>query len=184
MKLIILDRDGVINEDSDEYVKSPQEWRPITRSLEAMARLHHAGYRLVIATNQSGIARGLFDFDALAAIHEKMQRLLGEFGGRVDGIFFCPHAPEDDCECRKPGTGLLLDIARRLQTDLNGVPVIGDKVSDIQAARAVGAQPILVRTGHGMDAVNQCGDLLAKVPVFDDLGAAADAIIDDDRFGV
>lgn len=178
MKLVILDRDGVINEDSDEFVKSPHEWQPIPRSLEGMARLYHAGYRLVVATNQSGIARGLFDFDALAAIHDKMQRLLGEFGGRTDGIFFCPHAPEDHCECRKPGIGLLRDIARRFQIDLSRVAVIGDKASDVQAARAGGGRPVLVRTGHGAELVDNDHGLLTGVPVFEDLGAAADAIVD------
>lgn len=178
VKLVILDRDGVINEDSDAFVKSAQEWQPIPGSLEGMARLYHAGYRLVIVTNQSGLARNLLDFDALGAIHDKLQRLLGELGGRVDGVFFCPHAPHEACGCRKPEAGLLREVSRRLQTDLTGVSFIGDKWSDVAAARAVGARPILVTTGHGRDTIAAYGDQLDGVAIFDDLGAAADAIVE------
>ena len=179
VKLIILDRDGVINEDSDAFVKSVQEWRPIPGSLEGMARLYHAGYRLVIVTNQSGLARELLGFDALGAIHDKLQRLLGELGGRVDGVFFCPHAPHEACACRKPGAGLLREVSRRFQTELTGVSFIGDKWSDVAAARTVGARPILVTTGYGRRTIAAYGDRLQDVAIFDDLGAAADAIVED-----
>lgn len=177
MKLIILDRDGVINQDSPEYVKSAQDWRPIRGSLEAIARLSHAGYRVVVATNQAGLARRLFDYDALAAMHGKFQRLLGELGGRVDGIFFCPHAPEDDCACRKPRPGLLLDIAQRYQVELDGVVMVGDSIRDVEAAQAAGATPVLVRTGNGRDTERDHGSSLAGVTVYDDLSAAVDALL-------
>ncbi len=176
MKLIILDRDGVINEDSDEYIKSPEEWRPIPGSLDAIARLNRAGYRVVVASNQSGLARGLFDMDALLAIHDKLHRNLAAAGGAVDAIFFCPHGPEDACACRKPKPGLLLDIAARLQVSLQGVLVVGDSLRDLQAAQAVGARPLLVRSGKGAGTEAQ-GKGLAGVPVFDDLAAAVDALL-------
>lgn len=176
MKLIILDRDGVINEDSDEYIKSPEEWQPIPGSLEAIARLNRAGYRVVIASNQSGLARGLFDMDTLLRIHEKLQRSLVVFGGAVDAIFFCPHGPDDHCPCRKPKPGLLLDIAARLQTDLTAVPAIGDALRDVQAARAVGARPILVRTGKGAETEAR-GEGLAGVAVYDDLATAVNVLL-------
>lgn len=176
MKLIILDRDGVINEDSDDYIKSPDEWRPIPGSLEAIVRLNRAGYRVVIASNQSGLARGLFDMDTLLRIHDKLHRSLAALGGAVDAIFFCPHAPADDCACRKPKPGLLLDIGVRLQTSLLDVPLVGDNLKDVQAARAVGARPLLVRTGKGA-AVEARGEDLVGVPVYDDLAAAVDALL-------
>ena len=176
MKLIILDRDGVINEDSDAYIKSPEEWRPIPGSLEAIARLNRAGYRVVVASNQSGLARGLFDMDALLAIHEKLHRSLAAAGGAVDAIFFCPHGPDDHCACRKPKPGLLLDIAARLQVSLTGVPVVGDALRDLQAAQAVGARPILVRSGKGARTEARA-EGLAGVPVFDDLAAAVDVLL-------
>ena len=179
MRLIILDRDGVINEDSDEFIKSPDEWIPIPGSLEAIARLTRTKYRIVVATNQSGLGRGLLDVNMLARIHEKMHRKLGEVGGRVDAIFFCPHTPDDHCECRKPKPGLLRDIANRLYVDLNDVPAIGDSLRDIQAAKAVGARPMLVRTGKGQATVEK-GTGLKGVPVYDDLAAAVDALIMDD----
>lgn len=149
MKLVILDRDGVVNEDSAAYIKSPEEWKPIPGSLEAIALLNQAGYRVLIATNQSGLGRGLFDMAALNAIHDKMHRALGQTGGRVDGIFYCPHAQVANCNCRKPRPGLFEEIARRFGVPLDGVPVIGDSLRDLQAAAAVGAQPILVLTGNG-----------------------------------
>ena len=135
MQLIILDRDGVINEDSDEFIKSPTEWIPIRGSLEAIARLHRAGWRVVVATNQSGVARQLFDLDTLARIHETMHRRVIESGGLIDALFFCPHGPDDGCRCRKPLPGMFHDIAERLHTDLQGVPAIGDSLRDIQAAQ-------------------------------------------------
>lgn len=149
MKLIILDRDGVINHDSPSYIKSPDEWKPIPGSLEAIALLNQAGYRVLVATNQSGVGRGLFDMATLNAIHDKMHRALGLAGGRIDGIFYCPHTQDAGCSCRKPKPGLLDEIARRFGVSLDGVPVIGDSLRDLQAAVAVGAQPILVLTGKG-----------------------------------
>ncbi len=149
MKLVILDRDGVINHDSTSYIKSPEEWKPIPGSLEAIALLNQAGYRVVIATNQSGIGRGLFDMATLNAIHNKMHRALGAVGGHVDGIFYCPHTQDAACGCRKPKPGLLEEISRRFATNLEGVPFIVDSLRDIEAALAVGAQPLLVLTGNG-----------------------------------
>jgi D-glycero-D-manno-heptose 1,7-bisphosphate phosphatase len=176
MPLVILDRDGVINEDSDDYIKSPAEWVPIPGSLEAIARLNHAGYRVVVATNQSGVARGLFGMAELNAIHQKLHAALGRLGGQLDGIYFCPHAPDDDCACRKPRPGLLREVASRHGVDLLGIPAIGDNVRDIEAALAVGASPILVRTGKGRRAEKK---LAADwgVPVFDDLADAVRALL-------
>lgn len=180
MRLIILDRDGVINEDSDAYIKSPAEWVPLPGSLEAIARLHHEGWRVVVASNQSGLARGLFDLDTLMRIHEKMQRAIAQLGGVIDAIFFCPHGPEDNCHCRKPKPGLFEEIAARLHVDLRGVPAVGDSRRDIEAARASGAAPILVRTGKG-HALDTGDAALAGVPVYDDLAAAVDALLSDER---
>jgi D-glycero-D-manno-heptose 1,7-bisphosphate phosphatase len=149
MKLIILDRDGTINADRDDYVKSPEEWQPLPGALEALARLSQAGYALVIATNQSGLARGLFDMAALNAMHRKMLSALAALGGRVEGIFFCPHHPQEDCACRKPKAGLLEEIGKSLGVNLNGVPMVGDSLRDVQAAVAAGCTPHLVRTGKG-----------------------------------
>ncbi|WP_348766475.1 D-glycero-beta-D-manno-heptose 1,7-bisphosphate 7-phosphatase [uncultured Salinisphaera sp.] len=178
MKLIILDRDGVINEDSDDYIKSPAEWRPLPGSLEAILKLKNAGYRVVVASNQSGLARGLFDYDTLFAIHDKMTRMLADIGTHVDGIFFCPHGPDDGCRCRKPDTGLLDDIAKRFGRALAGTPFIGDSLSDIRAAQAAGATPVLVRSGKAVaeDAVE-----LAGVDVYDDLAEAAGSLIARDK---
>jgi D-glycero-D-manno-heptose 1,7-bisphosphate phosphatase len=176
MQLIILDRDGVINEDSDEYIKSPQEWQPIRGSIEAIARLHRAGWRVVVATNQSGIARKLFDLDTLARIHETMHRRAIESGGLIDAVFFCPHGPDDGCSCRKPKPGMFHDIAARLHIDLHGVPAIGDSLRDIQAAQAAGATPLLVKTGKGFGTVSH-PDFDASVPVFNDLFGAVDHLL-------
>ncbi len=175
-RVIILDRDGVINEDSDEYIKSPQEWIPIPGSLEAIARLHRAGWRVVVATNQSGVARGLFDIDTLMRIHEKMHRAVEEAGGRIEAVFFCPHGPDDACQCRKPRPGLLREIAARLRIDLKGVPVVGDSLRDLQAAQAVGAKPILVRSGKGLRTLATLGETV-PCSVHADLSAVADALI-------
>jgi D-glycero-D-manno-heptose 1,7-bisphosphate phosphatase len=177
MQLIILDRDGVINEDSDDYIKSPTEWVPIRGSLEAIARLHRAGWRVVVATNQSGIARQLFDLDTLARIHETMHRRVIESGGQIDAVFFCPHGPDDACRCRKPLPGMFHDIAARLHTDLQGVPAIGDSLRDIQAAQAAGANPILVKTGKGFGTVSH-PDLDPQVPVFNDLYSVVKHLLD------
>jgi D-glycero-D-manno-heptose 1,7-bisphosphate phosphatase len=175
MKLIVLDRDGVINHDSAAYIKSPGEWRPIAGSLDAIARLNQAGFHVVVATNQSGIGRGLFDMAALNAIHAKMHQALAQAGARVDAIFFCPHTADDRCRCRKPGTGLLEDIARRLNTSLAGIPMIGDSIRDIEAAAAVHALPLLVLTGNGKK-TRRAGNLPPDTLVFADLAAAVDAI--------
>jgi D-glycero-D-manno-heptose 1,7-bisphosphate phosphatase len=149
MKLVILDRDGVINQDSDRFIKNPDEWRPIAGSLEAIAKLTQSGYRVIVATNQSGIGRGLFDMSTLNAIHEKMHRAVHQAGGRIDAIFYCPHAADSTCECRKPKPGMLKEIGLRFHTTLVGVPVVGDSLRDLEAAASVGAQPILVETGKG-----------------------------------
>ncbi len=179
MRLIILDRDGVINEDSDKFIKSASEWVPIPGSLEAIARLNRAEYRVVVATNQSGIARGLFDLNALNSVHQQMHRALAELGGHIEAVFFCPHGPNDHCSCRKPAPGLLLDIAKRLRTDLNGVPAVGDSIRDIQAAQTVGAQPFLVRTGKGASTAGQLEES-DGVQVFDDLANVADYLLADE----
>lgn len=171
-KLIILDRDGVINHDSDEYIKSPQEWVPVQGSMEAIAQLTHAGYQIAVASNQSGIARRLFTMDTLVQIHNKMHRLVEEVGGHIDAVFFCPHAPRDDCDCRKPKPGLLIDIARRFKVSLEGLPIVGDSLRDLQAAAAVNARPYLVSTGKGARTLDQLeNEGFGQVPVFDDLAA-------------
>lgn len=149
MKLVILDRDGTINRDSDDYIKSAQEWEPMPNALQAIAALNHGGWHVVVATNQSGIGRGLFDITELNAMHDKMNRLLAVHGGRVDAVFFCPHAPEDRCDCRKPGTGLFEQIGQRFGIGLKGVPAVGDSLRDIQAAAAMGCELHAVKTGKG-----------------------------------
>ncbi|MDH3871921.1 MAG: D-glycero-beta-D-manno-heptose 1,7-bisphosphate 7-phosphatase [Gammaproteobacteria bacterium] len=179
MKLVIMERDGVINEDVDDTVTSPAEWKPIPGSLAAIARLHRAGWRVVVATNQSGIARQRLDLDALTLIHDRMHRSVAEAGGLIDAVFFCPHAADEDCECRKPKPGLYLDIARRLRVDLKSVPVIGHSLDDLQAARAVGAHPILVKTGKGTETLSH-HDLGTDVSVFRDLTSAVDALLTPD----
>jgi D-glycero-D-manno-heptose 1,7-bisphosphate phosphatase len=178
MKILILDRDGVINQDSDRYIKSPQEWIPIPGSLEAIARLNKVGYRVVVATNQSGIARGLFDYKELNAMHRKMNDLLAQLGGEVMGVFYCPHAPNDHCACRKPKPGLFKQIVDRLHVGLTDVPAVGDSLRDIQAARRAGASPILVRTGKG-DRTLAAGSFPKEILVFDDLASVANALINE-----
>ena len=172
MKLVILDRDGTINQDSDQYIKSPAEWKPIPGSLEAIARLTQGGWRCVVATNQSGIARGLFDMATLNAIHTEMHRRVAQVGGRIDAIFFCPHAADSNCECRKPKPGLLREIAARLDVELEGVPMIGDALRDVEAAAAVGAKPYLVLTGKGRK-TRDAGGLPPGTEVVADLAAIA-----------
>lgn len=176
MKLVILDRDGVINQDSPSYIKSPDEWKPIPGSLEAIALLNQAGYRVLVATNQSGVGRGLFEMATLNAIHDKMHRALGLVGGRVDGIFYCPHAQDAGCDCRKPKPGLLEEISRRFGVSLEGVPFIGDSLRDLQAATAVGAQPVLVLTGKGKK-TRKDGGLPEGTVVHDDLAAAVHSLL-------
>lgn len=149
MKLLILDRDGVINQDSDQYIKSPDEWRPIAGSIEAIARLTQYGYTITVATNQSGIGRGFYDHDMLTAIHNKMNRLIEHAGGKIDTIFYCPHLPQDSCECRKPKVGLLKNITKHYDYDLKDTPLVGDSLRDLQAGESMQCQPILVLTGNG-----------------------------------
>jgi D-glycero-D-manno-heptose 1,7-bisphosphate phosphatase len=177
MKLIILDRDGVINEDSDDYIKAPEEFEPIRGSLEAITRLNQAGYRVVVATNQSGVARGYFTLDMLNRIHAKLQRSLAAVGGHLDAIVYCPHGPDEGCGCRKPRPGMLLEIAARLDTTLGGIPAVGDSLRDVEAARAAGAAPILVRTGKGERTVASSASELEGVPVYADLAAVVDHLL-------
>ena len=176
MKLVILDRDGVINQDSDQFIKNPAEWKPIPGSLEAIARLNHTGYRVVVASNQSGIGRGLFDMGALNAINDKMYRALAQAGGRIDALFYCPHAADANCDCRKPKPGMFLDIAQRFNVALAGVPSVGDSLRDLQAAAAAGAQPILVLTGKG-EKTRAAGGLPEDTLVFADLAEAVRHIV-------
>jgi D-glycero-D-manno-heptose 1,7-bisphosphate phosphatase len=178
-RIIILDRDGVINYDSDQYIRSPDEWRPIPGSLEAIARLNHAGFRVVVATNQSGLGRGLYDTATMIAINDKMHRALAQVGGRIDAVFFCPHTAESDCECRKPKAGMLLEIGRRFGVDLTGVPCIGDGLRDLQAAEAVGGQPILVLTGKGEKTLRE-GKFGKNTVIFPDLAFAVTALLGGD----
>ena len=178
MKLVILDRDGVINYDSAQFIKSPEEWRPIPGSLEAIALLNQAGFRVALATNQSGISRGLFDMAALNAIHDKMHRALAQFGGRIDALFYCPHTAEENCACRKPKPGMLEEIGRRFAADLEGAPSVGDSLRDLQASFAVGAQPILVLTGKGEKTL-AAGDVPDNAWICADLMEAANRIIDE-----
>lgn len=176
MKLIILDRDGVINFDSDSFIRSPEEWKPIPGSLEAIARLNHEGYRVVLASNQSGVGRGLFDMATLNAIHSKMHKGLMSVGGRIDAVFLCTHPADSNCECRKPRTGLFSQISERFHMDLAGTPAIGDSLRDLQAAAEAGAAPKLVLTGKGRK-TQTAGDLPAGTEVFDDLAQAVDALL-------
>ncbi|MCF6281112.1 MAG: D-glycero-beta-D-manno-heptose 1,7-bisphosphate 7-phosphatase [Candidatus Polarisedimenticolaceae bacterium] len=177
MKLIILDRDGVINEDSDDYIKSPDEWIAIPGSLEAIARLNRAGVKVAVATNQSGIARKYFSINILELIHDKMTRSLAHVDGHIDTIVFCPHGPDDGCECRKPKAGMLQQIADHFGCDLNGVYVIGDSLRDIQAAQTAGAEGILVRTGKGLRTLAAKPSELDNLAIFDDLSQAVDNLL-------
>jgi len=178
MKLIILDRDGVINEDSDEFIKSPEEWIPIPGSLKAISRLYRNGYRVVVISNQSGIARGLFDVDELNRIHSKMIHEVQEKGGQIDSILFCPHGPNDGCNCRKPRSGMFEELAERLQIKLNGVISIGDTERDIVAARGAEARPVLVRSGKGERTLASADPAnLEGVPVYDNLEAVVHALL-------
>ena len=176
MKLIILDRDGVLNEENEDFIQSAEEWVPYDSSMQAVSRLNAAGYRVVLATNQSGIGRGLIQMDTLNQIHQKMHNSLGRFGGWVDAIFFCPDPPDSDSQCRKPKPGMFEDIANRCETDLEGVPAVGDKLADIQAAIAAGARPILVRTGYGRQ-TEKDENLPEGVEVYDDLHSFVDELL-------
>lgn len=176
MQVAILDRDGVINEIPDDGMRSPGEWRPIRGSLEAIARLNRAGWRVVIAVNAPELASGECNLDTMARINDTMQRSVRASGGVIDAFFFCPHGPDDKCDCHKPAPGLLLDIARRLHIRLDSVPFIGDTLSDVQAAQAAGAIPVLVKTGRGFGTAS-LPDLDPAVPVFDDLYSAVESLL-------
>ncbi len=196
MKLVILDRDGVINLDRPDFVKSADECVPITGSIEAIARLSQAGFTVVIATNQSGLARGKFDLDDLEAMHEKLTQLVEDHGGEISAIFYCPHAPEDHCKCRKPKPGLVDAIEAEFNISAEGAPFIGDTLRDLQAAISKGCQPVLVRTGNGLKTLEDLqypdsdstddlpGLTLEQVQIFDDLAAAADFLINTTRENV
>lgn len=176
MKLIILDRDGVINEDSDAYIKTLDEWIPIAGSIEAMARLSRAGWTVAVATNQSGVGRGYYSEATLQSMHDRLRELVAEQGGKVDLIRYCPHTPEAGCDCRKPAPGLYLQIAQALQLELVGVPTVGDSLRDLQAGIAVGCAPYLVRTGKGQSA--QYKALPEGTRVFDNLAAVVDHLLE------
>jgi D-glycero-D-manno-heptose 1,7-bisphosphate phosphatase len=179
VKLVILDRDGVINQDSDLYIKSAEEWIPIDGSIDAIARLSQNGYTVALATNQSGLSRGLFDLDDLEQIHMKMSRLVEQAGGAIDGIFYCPHHPDDQCDCRKPAAGLLQAIEREWHCSVKAAPFIGDSLKDLQVARSQGCLPVLVKTGKGLETLKKIEhtkewqDLL----VFDKLSSAVDFLL-------
>lgn len=179
MKLIILDRDGVINHDSPDFIKSPQEWIPIPGSLEAIARLNQAGYRVVVATNQSGIARELFDITTLNAIHAKMHACAQQVGAVIDAVFFCPHASADACDCRKPKPGMFEEIAKRFKLSLKGVPTVGDSLRDLQAGFLAGCTPHLVLTGKG-EKTHATGGLPPGTQVYPDLAAMVTALLKPD----
>jgi D-glycero-D-manno-heptose 1,7-bisphosphate phosphatase len=175
--LVVLDRDGVINRDSSEFVKTAHEWIPLPGSIAAIADLSRSGYTVTVASNQSGLARGLFDRRALNAMHRKLRRLVSAAGGHIDRIVVCPHGPDDGCNCRKPKPGLLNRLGRYYRTSLDGVPVIGDSLRDLEAASACGARPILVRTGNGRKTEAAMSHQPVATEVFDDLGAAAAALL-------
>jgi len=178
MKLIVLDRDGVINHDSDDFIKSADEWLPIDGSLDAISRLNHNGYTVVIASNQSGLARGYFDIEAFTAIHKKLDDMLAKIGGRIDAVFYCPHGPDDACDCRKPKPGMLLAIGQRFNVPLKDVILIGDSVSDINAAKNAHAKAMLVRTGKGVKAEKiLLSENKSSVPVYDNLASAVTALL-------
>ncbi len=179
--LVILGRDGVLNEFREGHVTAPEEWVPVPGALEAVARLHQANYHVVVATNQSGIGRGMIDMAAVNAVHARMHEMLQAQGGRVDAVFFCPHTPEDDCDCRKPKPGMLLDIGRRYGVDLTAVPVVGDTLRDLQAARDAGCEPHLVLTGRARGLAGEpLQQLLEQAPgarVHEDLNAFVDFLL-------
>ena len=178
-RLVMIDRDGVINEDSGEFIKSVAEWRPIAGSLEAIASLHRAGWQVAVVTNQSGVGRGLYDEATLGQIHEHMRERVRAAGGSLAGVYYCPHLPDAGCECRKPKPGMFRALERELGVSVVGAPYIGDRMSDVEAAEVVGARPMLVRTGTGAATVALLGT--RRVPVFDDLAAAARSLLAETR---
>ncbi len=175
---IILDRDGVINHDSDAYIKTLEEWRPLPGAIEAMARLSRAGYRLAVITNQSGLARGLFDRETLEAMHRRLAELVEAEGGRIDALYFCPHGPDDDCECRKPRPGMFRRLAEEHRVDLSRAWAVGDSLRDLQAAESAGARPALVFTGKGARTLAAHPELPRRFPVFPDLATFADLLLE------
>lgn len=181
MKLLVLDRDGVINHESPEFIKSPEEWVPIKGSLEAIARLSQAEYDIVVITNQSGIGRGLFSADMLGQIHVRMLDYVQQHGGRIQSILFCPHHPNDQCSCRKPLPGLYNQLAERLNTSFNEVYSVGDSTRDLIAARSAGAKPVLVKTGNGRKTLKEIANTpelnLDGALVFDSLSTFADSLL-------
>ncbi|AQA17319.1 D-glycero-beta-D-manno-heptose-1,7-bisphosphate 7-phosphatase [Halioglobus japonicus] len=183
MSLLVLDRDGVVNHDSDDYIRSLQDWQPIPGSIEAIARACQAGLQVAIATNQSGLSRGYFTLDTLEEIHQHLCQLVEEQGGSIAGIFYCPHLPNEGCDCRKPGTGLLKAMEAELGQSASGAWFIGDSLKDLQAGRAHGCRPALVTTGKGEKTRQQLAspdvaiDAPADIPIYDDLASAIDAIL-------
>lgn len=181
MKLIVLDRDGVINHESPDFIKTPEEWKPIKGSLEAIARLSQEGYNVAVLTNQSGVGRGLLSADILGQIHVRMIDYVQQRGGKIESVFFCPHHPDENCDCRKPKTGLYDDLSTRLKISLNGVYSVGDSLRDLQAAQSAGATPVLVRTGNGRKTLQSikesANESLSSVPVFPDLAKFVDALL-------
>lgn len=176
MKLVVIDRDGVINEARNDVIKDPQDFVPIEGSLEAIARLSQNHYRVIVITNQSGIAHGLLTIDELGKVHAHMQQLVAAHGGRIDAVLFCPHAPDDDCSCRKPKPGMLHGLMERLNVDLNGVPLVGDSLRDVQTAMVVGATPVLVKTGHGASTLEE-NKHLDSVEVYEDLAECVEEML-------
>ena len=177
MKLIILDRDGVINEDSDHYIKSVDEWLPIPGSIEAIAKLSKSGFTIAVATNQSGIGRGYYSLDALDVMHSKMCTLVKNNGGIISGIFFCPHHPDEQCDCRKPKPGLVNQIEEAFNCNAKGSIFVGDSLKDLQVAVVKHCKPILVRTGKGERTLEKGLGELSNTPIFNNLAAVADAIL-------
>lgn len=185
MKLIILDRDGVINHDRDDFVKSVDEWQPIAGSMDAIAFLTQAGYSIAVATNQSGIARGFFDVDTLNDMHAKMHKLVRQAGGEISGIWFCPHSNDHQCDCRKPKSGMMLDILRRFNAQASQVFVVGDSLRDLQAGVGAGCVPVLLKTGKGLKTLENDGDNLPEhTLIFDDLLAFSQALLNEEVAGI
>lgn len=176
MKLLILDRDGVINHDSDKYIKSPDEWRPIPGSMQAIALLTQHGWRIAVATNQSGISRGLFDMETLNAMHAKMHKAVTQAGGRIEAVFYCPDSADSNSPCRKPNPGMYYAISERFNVTLEGVPAVGDSLRDLQAAKSAGAQPILVLTGKGKK-TRKAGGIPEGTDVYPDLASVARVLV-------
>jgi len=176
IKLIVLDRDGVINEDLEHPVSSPDEWVPIPGSLEAIARLHQAGWRVAVATNQSGIERGIIDLETLHAIHQRMHEMVNQAGGKIDVVAFCPHSESEQCSCRKPAPGMLYTICERLNIDPGNMILVGDSLRDMQAAMVTAATPIIVRTGKGQSTLDS-NKGLEHIPAYDDLAAYVDTLL-------